>query len=130
MDDIDRHLLALLRTNARTPVATLAKELNVARGTVQNRMSKLERAGVIAGYSVRLRPQVDEQRITALMRNNGLSSHGRPSVAAALPAPRAQAPRPVGRASATAGRIAARDYIDPLPAYLAWLTRLASRPEP
>ena len=76
MDDIDRHLLALLRTNARTPVATLAKELNVARGTVQNRMSKLERAGVIAGYSVRLRPQVDEQRITALMTiavegNNG-----------------------------------------------------------
>jgi len=67
MDDIDRHLLALLRTNARTPVATLAKALNVARGTVQNRMSKLEREGVIAGYSVRLRPQVDAQRIGALM---------------------------------------------------------------
>ena len=67
MDDIDRQLLALLRTNARTPVAALAKELKVARGTVQNRMTKLERDGVIAGYSVRLRPQVDEQRIAALM---------------------------------------------------------------
>ena len=67
MDDTDRRLLALLRTNARTPVATLAKELKVARGTVQNRMAKLERDGVIAGYSVRLRPQVDEQRIAALM---------------------------------------------------------------
>ena len=67
MDDIDRRLLALLRTNARTPVAALAKELKVARGTVQNRMAKLERDGVIAGYSVRLRPQVDEQRIAALM---------------------------------------------------------------
>jgi DNA-binding Lrp family transcriptional regulator len=67
MDDTDRRLLALLRTNARTPVAALAKELKVARGTVQNRMAKLERDGVIAGYSVRLRPQVDEQRIAALM---------------------------------------------------------------
>jgi DNA-binding Lrp family transcriptional regulator len=67
MDDTDRRLLALLRENARTPVATLAKKLQVARGTVQNRMSRLERDGVIAGYSVRLRPEVDEQRIAALM---------------------------------------------------------------
>ena len=67
MDDTDRRLLALLRENGRTPVATLAKKLQIARGTVQNRMSKLEREGVIAGYSVRLRPEVDEQRIAALM---------------------------------------------------------------
>jgi DNA-binding Lrp family transcriptional regulator len=60
-------LLALLRINARTPVATLAKKLQIARGTVQNRMSKLEREGVIAGYSVRLKPEVDEHRIAALM---------------------------------------------------------------
>ena len=45
MDEIDRQLLALLRDNARTPVATLAKKLQVARGTVQNRMAKLERDG-------------------------------------------------------------------------------------
>ena len=67
MDEIDRQLLALLRVNARTPVATLAKKLQIARGTVQNRMSKLERKGVIAGYSVRLKPEVDERRIAALM---------------------------------------------------------------
>lgn len=67
MDDTDRRLLALLRTDARMPVARLAKALGVARGTVQNRMSRLEREGVIAGYSVRLRPQIDEHRIAALM---------------------------------------------------------------
>jgi len=67
MDEIDRQLLGLLRVNARTPVATLAKKLQIARGTVQNRMSKLEREGVIAGYSVRLKPEVDERRIAALM---------------------------------------------------------------
>ena len=66
MDDLDRRLLGLLRANARTPVATLAKQLGVARGTVQNRLARLERDGTIVGYSVRLKPQVEEQRIRAL----------------------------------------------------------------
>lgn len=67
MDDIDRQLIALLRDNARTPIASLAKSLRVARGTVQNRLARLEAAGTIVGYTVRLRPQVEEQRIRALM---------------------------------------------------------------
>jgi DNA-binding Lrp family transcriptional regulator len=67
MDDIDRQLIALLREDARTPIATLAKKLRVARGTVQNRLAKLEADGTVMGYTVRLRPQVEEQRIRALM---------------------------------------------------------------
>jgi DNA-binding Lrp family transcriptional regulator len=67
MDNVDRRLLALLRENARASVASLAKELGVARGTVQNRMSRLERDGTVVGYSVRLKPQVEEHRIRALM---------------------------------------------------------------
>ena len=67
MDELDRQLIALLRSNARTPVAALAKSLQVARGTVQNRIARLERNGVIVGYTVRLRSQLDEQRISALM---------------------------------------------------------------
>lgn len=67
MDDIDRQLIALLRENSRTPLATLAKKLRVARGTVQNRLAKLEADGTVMGYTVRLRPQVEEQRIRALM---------------------------------------------------------------
>ena len=51
----------------RTPLATLAKKLRVARGTVQNRLAKLEADGTVMGYTVRLRPQVEEQRIRALM---------------------------------------------------------------
>ena len=65
MDDIDRQLIGLLRENARTSVASLAKALKVARGTVQNRLAKLERDGTIAGYTIRLRPAVDERRISA-----------------------------------------------------------------
>jgi DNA-binding Lrp family transcriptional regulator len=66
MDDIDHQLIALLRTNARAPVAALAKQLKVARGTVHNRLAKLEAAGTIAGYTVRLKPQAEEHRIRAL----------------------------------------------------------------
>lgn len=67
MDDTDRQLVALLRDDARTSIASLAKKLRVARGTVQNRLARLEADGTIVGYTVRLRPQVDEQGIRALM---------------------------------------------------------------
>ncbi len=67
MDDLDRQLIGALRTNARATVASLAKKLRVARGTVQNRIDKLEKDGTILGYTVRLRPQTEEHRIAALM---------------------------------------------------------------
>ena len=56
MDDLDQRLIAKLRHDARTPVAELAKQLQVSRGTVSNRLARLEHEGVIAGYTVRLRP--------------------------------------------------------------------------
>lgn len=54
MDEIDRGLIALLREDARTPVATLARRLHVARSTVQARLERLETTGAIAGYTLRL----------------------------------------------------------------------------
>jgi DNA-binding Lrp family transcriptional regulator len=66
MDDTDRRLIALLRADGRASVASLAKALKVARGTVQNRMARLQRDGTITGYTVRLRPEVEERRIAAL----------------------------------------------------------------
>lgn len=67
MDDIDRQLIALLRNDARASVAALAKKLGVARGTVQNRLARLESGGTIVGYTVRLKPDVEEHRIRAFM---------------------------------------------------------------
>jgi DNA-binding Lrp family transcriptional regulator len=67
MDDVDRQLIALMRTNARASVASLAKALRVSRGTVQNRLGKLEADGTIVGYTVRLRPQAEGHHIRALM---------------------------------------------------------------
>jgi DNA-binding Lrp family transcriptional regulator len=54
MDDLDHHLLARLRDNARAPVAELARALGLSRTTVQSRLARLERSGVIAGYAVKL----------------------------------------------------------------------------
>ncbi len=67
MDDTDRQLLGLLRDDARIPVITLAKKLRVARATVQNRITKLEKDGTIVGYTVRLKPTAEPARVRAIM---------------------------------------------------------------
>jgi DNA-binding Lrp family transcriptional regulator len=67
MDSTDLQLLALLRQDARSTVATLAQKLGVSRGTVTNRVKRLEDDGVITGYTVRLRPDTEPDRITAWM---------------------------------------------------------------
>ena len=67
MDATDQALIALLRQNARLNVADLAHKLKVSRGTVTNRIRKLEDEQVIVGYTVRLRPESEPDRIRAWM---------------------------------------------------------------
>lgn len=67
MDSLDRQLLSLLRSDARTSIADMAKVLGVSRGTVQNRMRRLEADGIVLGYTVRLRSSADDQSVRALM---------------------------------------------------------------
>lgn len=67
MDATDQQLLSLLRKDARSSVATLAQKLGVSRGTVTNRITKLEDAGIIVGYTVRLRPDAEPNEIQAWM---------------------------------------------------------------
>jgi DNA-binding Lrp family transcriptional regulator len=67
MDDLDHQLIALLRQNARQNVADLAHRLKVSRGTVTNRIRKLEDEQVIVGYTVRLKPEAEPERIRAWM---------------------------------------------------------------
>lgn len=65
MDDLDEHLLARLRGNARAPVAELARALGLSRTTIQSRLARLERSGVIAGYSVKLAGAYEAGRVHA-----------------------------------------------------------------
>jgi DNA-binding Lrp family transcriptional regulator len=54
LDELDRRLLALLRSDARLAAAELARRLGVARTTVLSRIERLEKTGVVLGYTVRL----------------------------------------------------------------------------
>lgn len=65
MDTLDARILDLLRVDARQSVSTLARRLGAARTTVQSRLERLERDGVIAGYTVRLGAAAREGRIRA-----------------------------------------------------------------
>lgn len=68
IDATDTALLALLRENARMPMAELARHLGLARTTVQARLARLEQAGVIAGYTLRPGPELRPPlRATALV---------------------------------------------------------------
>jgi len=46
-------------------VAALAHKLQVSRGTVTNRIARLEDQGIIVGYTVRLRPDAQPNEIRA-----------------------------------------------------------------
>jgi DNA-binding Lrp family transcriptional regulator len=52
LDGKDRLLLAYLRRNARMTAVELAGRLGLSRSSVQSRMARLERVGVIRGYTV------------------------------------------------------------------------------
>ena len=67
MDTTDRRLLSLLRDDARMSVAAMAKSMGVSRGTVQNRLARLEADGTVLGYTVRLKNASDDERIRAFM---------------------------------------------------------------
>ncbi len=67
MDQLDSQLISRLRQNARMSVAELATALKVSRGTITNRLRKLEESHIIAGYTVKLKPDAQPERIRAWM---------------------------------------------------------------
>lgn len=66
-DQLDRDLLALLQANARASTADLARQLGTARTTVLARLGRMEREGVIAGYTVRLGQDVRDTGLQAFV---------------------------------------------------------------
>lgn len=64
-NDPDQRLLILLRENARASTAELARRLGVSRTTVQSRIERLERRGIIAGYTLRLSGEFERSQVQA-----------------------------------------------------------------
>jgi DNA-binding Lrp family transcriptional regulator len=51
IDELDARLIRAMNETPRAGVMELARQLSVARGTVQARLEKLQRRGVITGFS-------------------------------------------------------------------------------
>lgn len=64
--DLDRRLIAVLRKDGRMPIASLAEELGVSRTTVSSRIEKLTAAGVILGFTVKIRQDADVAQVRAV----------------------------------------------------------------
>ena len=67
MLDKDEHMLMLLRENGRMSVSEMARRLSVSRTAAQMRLQKLERNGVIGGYSVKISEAHSQNRVRALV---------------------------------------------------------------
>lgn len=70
LDRIDRHILRLLREDGRMSHAAIAKEVGLSGPAVHDRVRKLETAGVIAGYSAILDPEMMDRPHVAFILVN------------------------------------------------------------
>lgn len=66
LDDIDQQLLAVLTADARMPMVALAGKVHLSRNAVRQRIERMERDGVIAGYSV-IRGSASRPHVTAMV---------------------------------------------------------------
>jgi len=67
LSEKDENMILLLRENGRISVSELARQLNVSRTAAQMRLQKLERNGVVEGYTVKLSAAHAQSRVRALV---------------------------------------------------------------
>ncbi|GAB6101855.1 TRASH domain-containing protein [Thermococcus atlanticus] len=58
IDDLDLKLIYLLMDNSRLSISELAERLGVSRPTVKSRLDRLEKDGIIQGYTIKLNPEL------------------------------------------------------------------------
>lgn len=57
LDETDRHLLMLLQDDDRQPLAALSEKIGIAVSTINDRIKRLVRSGVISGFHARVAPE-------------------------------------------------------------------------
>lgn len=67
MDDLDRSIVQLLKENARMPVKEIARRVSLTSPAVSSRIRRLERDGVIGGYTAVLHRPNDPAQVQALV---------------------------------------------------------------
>jgi DNA-binding Lrp family transcriptional regulator len=67
LDDIDRNILALLRENSRRTLADIGEHVSLSVAAVKRRIERLERDGVIKGYTTRIDMSGLDEAIEVIM---------------------------------------------------------------
>jgi Lrp/AsnC family leucine-responsive transcriptional regulator len=67
VDDVDRRIIAALRTNGRVTYADLGRQVGLSASAVHERVGKLENTGVIVGYHAVVDPRTVGLGVTALV---------------------------------------------------------------
>lgn len=66
-DEIDNQILAELTTNARISLVTLGERVRLSRNAVRLRIERMEREGVIKGYTVVRGRSGEGDRVSAML---------------------------------------------------------------
>jgi Lrp/AsnC family transcriptional regulator, leucine-responsive regulatory protein len=67
LDDIDRVILRILLSNAKTSQGEIAEQVGIKAPSVNERIRKLEAKGIIIGYSARVNAEKLEKNLTAFI---------------------------------------------------------------
>jgi Lrp/AsnC family leucine-responsive transcriptional regulator len=80
IDDTDRQLLMLLQEDDRQPLAALSEKIGTAVSTINDRIKRLVRTGMISGFHARIAPEALGLNLLAFI----LVSWSNPKVEAAF----------------------------------------------
>lgn len=81
MDDLDHKLLNLLTKDARASATVLAQRLGVSRGTVQNRIDRLQHQKIIQRFTVELSSGEVDSQVSAFTLVQLKADDGRVAIA-------------------------------------------------
>jgi len=80
LDELDGRILDLFSAEPRIGVLEASRRLRVARGTVQARLDRLERDGVVTSWAPRIAPEALGYAVTAFVTLEILQHEGRTDI--------------------------------------------------
>ena len=84
LDEMDRIILSRLVQDARTPYLEIARECGVSGAAIHQRVTKLEDASVILGFTALVKPAAMGYQLCAFINLNLSENNKYPEVTAAL----------------------------------------------
>ncbi|MHB1829848.1 MAG: Lrp/AsnC family transcriptional regulator [Candidatus Micrarchaeaceae archaeon] len=74
MDELDNHILRILKANSRAPFVDIAKAIGLTEGAVRMRVAKLSKSGAIKRFTVETKDDVKAIMMIATSRSMSTTS--------------------------------------------------------